>query len=132
MAECSPGQSAKPPARRRPKRLSDEHMVTRLTRAIAREKVEFKDSDGPLFDDQAQRATYTRIEWIVRVLFDAAAKANLGAARLIAEIAEGKLARQVGDAGESEERVQLTDEQMAELLAIALARLEEWRAETPR
>jgi hypothetical protein len=132
MADRIPGQSGHRNGGRRPNRLSNEHMVTKLTRAIAREKVEYKDSDGPLYDELAQKTTYTRLELMIRVLFVMAEKGNLGAARLLAEIAEGKLARQVGETEKNDEGVKLTDEQMAELLEIALARLDEWYEEIQR
>jgi hypothetical protein len=132
VADERPGEGHKPNVKRRPKRLSDEHMVTQLTRALARERVKYKDSDGPLFDGQALIVTYTRLERLMRMLFVMAETRNLAAVRLIAEIAEGKLARQVGETEKNDGGVKLTDEQLAELLEIALARLEEWHEEMQR
>ncbi len=133
MAEPNPVRSGSgsPNGKSRPKRLSDEHMVTRLTRAIAREKVEYTE-DGTTFFDKKVSAVYTRIERIIRVLFGMAEKGNIGAVRLLAEIAEGKLARQVGEIAKNDEGVKLTDEQMAALIEIALARLEEWHEDMQR
>lgn len=119
MAKWVPGQSGNPNGRPRRGRS-----VAELARAIAQEKVEFADADAVA--GVTERATYTRLERLLRVMWTMALDGELPAIRCLLEYMEGKPVQVVAENAGREEPV-LTADELERRLRNALAEVEAWR-----
>lgn len=117
MAKWQIGQSGNPNGRPRRGRS-----VAELARAISQEKVEFV--------DDSERALYTRLERLLRVMWTMALDGDLKAIRCLLEYMEGRPAQMVAAGAANEDVAQpMTEEQVQALLAATVARLEAWLRE---
>ena len=114
MPKWVPGQSGNPKGR--PRR---GHSAAEMARAVSQERVEFL--------DEAEKAVYSRLERLVRVLWTKALDGDLKAIRCLLEYMEGKPV-QVIAATVKKEGDSVSADELAVLLSAALVKVEEWQA----
>lgn len=102
--------------------------MAELARAIAQERVEF--TDGSVADGNAEKALYSRLERLLRVMWTMALDGDLRAIRCLLEYMEGKPVQVVAASVVREGERPLTADQLKDMLSEALARVEEWRKES--
>ncbi len=101
--------------------------MAELARAIAQERVEF--TDGTVAAGNVEKAVYSRLERLLRVMWTEALEGNIPAIRCLLEYMEGKPVQLVAATVAQEEGRAMTGDELARMLADALARLEAWLRE---
>lgn len=114
MPKWVPGQSGNPKGRPRRGRSAAE-----MARAVSQERIEFR--------DEADKAVYTRLERLVRVLWTKALDGDLKSIRCLLEYMEGTPV-QVITATVKKEGETLSADEMNALRAAVMAKVEEWQA----
>ena len=101
--------------------------MAELARTIAQERVEFTDGAGA--DGNAEKAVYTRLERLLRVMWTMALDGDLPAIRCLLEYMEGKPVQVVAAAISQEEGRPMTGDEMQKALAGAMEKIEAWLRE---